>query len=305
MLLVISDVCLSIRRTYSKMSASRVAVVTGSNKGIGYAIVKALCQQSADNTIVYITARNTELGQQAIDSLSKELNEKERAKLRLHQLDITDMASIRQLRDHLQHTYGGVDVLVNNAGFAFKNAATEPMSVQAHITIGINYRGTRAVCEQLFPLLRPHARVVSVCSQAGIVNDRRYSLELRRKLADPKLTIDDIDRFVDEFIRLTQTDEHQSGGYPNSTYCVSKAAEIAMTMIQHREMTAKRPNDDIIINACCPGYVSTDMTSHKGTLTIEEGAETPVYLALLPPNVGEPNGKFVFQKKPMEWIVVN
>jgi carbonyl reductase 1 len=44
------------------------------------------------------------------------------------------------------------------------------------------------------------------------------------------------------------------------------------------------------------------MTSHKGGLTIDEGAETPVYLALLPANVTEPNGKFVFQKKVTEWI---
>jgi carbonyl reductase 1 len=39
------------------------------------------------------------------------------------------------------------------------------------------------------------------------------------------------------------------------------------------------------------------MTSHKGTLTIDQGAETPVWLATLPPDAKEPRGKFCYEKK--------
>ncbi|VDM29210.1 unnamed protein product [Toxocara canis] len=53
------------------------------------------------------------------------------------------------------------------------------------------------------------------------------------------------------------------------------------------------------INTCCPGYVDTDMTSHKGPLTIEEGADTPIYLATLEGN--EPNGCFIYRRKPLDW----
>jgi len=279
----------------------RVAIVTGSNKGIGYAIVRALCRQMIGDAIVYLTARDVELGKTAVAELSTELGS-DGARLRFHQLDITDETSIRRFADHIEKTHHGIDVLVNNAGFAFKNAATEPMFVQAETTIAINYSGTKAVCARLFPLLRPHSRVVNVCSQAGIVSDRRYSIALRQQLAASNLTVDDIDRFVNDFIRLTKTSEHESAGYPNSCYAVSKAAEIALTILQHRQMLTQRSHDDIIINACCPGYVATDMSSHKGSLTIDEGAETPVYLALLPANVAEPNGKFVYLKKPIEWI---
>jgi hypothetical protein len=46
----------------------------------------------------------------------------------------------------------------------------------------------------------------------------------------------------------------------------------------------------------CPGYVDTDMTSHKGHLTIQQGALTPVYLAELPFEVNpDYQGKF-FEK---------
>jgi hypothetical protein len=41
------------------------------------------------------------------------------------------------------------------------------------------------------------------------------------------------------------------------------------------------------------------MTSHKGHLTVEQGAETPVWLATAP---DVPNGKFVFKKKAKEWL---
>ncbi len=51
---------------------------------------------------------------------------------------------------------------------------------------------------------------------------------------------------------------------------------------------------------CCPGYVATDMTSHKGTLTVEQGADTPIYLAIDP---SAPKGKFVKNRQPVEWLL--
>ena len=51
--------------------------------------------------------------------------------------------------------YGGIDVLVNNAGIAFKNAATEPFGEQATVTLKTNYWDNKATCEILFPILKP------------------------------------------------------------------------------------------------------------------------------------------------------
>ena len=66
-------------------------------------------------SLFLIEARNPELGQAAVQELGKEgLHPK------FHQLDITDHASIIALRDFLQNTYQGIDVLVNNAGIAYK-----------------------------------------------------------------------------------------------------------------------------------------------------------------------------------------
>lgn len=95
------------------MPSTRVAVVTGSNKGIGLAIVQALCKQFSGD--VYLTSRDVERGKEAVAKLQED-----GLKPLFHQLDINDLQSIRILRDFLKEKYGGLDVLVNNAGIAFK-----------------------------------------------------------------------------------------------------------------------------------------------------------------------------------------
>jgi len=61
------------------------------------------------------TARNEVAGQEAVKKLNGE-----GLKPKYHQLDITDQGSVDRLAQFLQSTYGGLDVLVNNAGIAFK-----------------------------------------------------------------------------------------------------------------------------------------------------------------------------------------
>jgi carbonyl reductase 1 len=62
-------------------------------------------------------------------------------------------------------------------------------------------------------------------------------------------------------------------------YGVSKALESAYT----RVLAAQLAGRGIAVNACCPGYCSTDMSSWRGTQSAAAGADTPVWLALLPP----------------------
>lgn len=94
-------------------SSSRVALVTGANKGIGLAIVRDLCRQFSGDVV--LTARDVARGQAAVQQLQAE-----GLSPRFHQLDIDDLQSIRALRDFLRKEYGGLNVLVNNAGIAFK-----------------------------------------------------------------------------------------------------------------------------------------------------------------------------------------
>ena len=80
-------------------------------------------------------------------------------------------------------------------------------------------------------------------------------------------------------------------------YCMyyvgmSKLGVIAMTKVLARD------EKDILINACCPGYCQTDMTSNKGLRSAEDGASTPFYLALAPLSA---SGKFFYNEQELEW----
>ena len=99
------------------MSCTKVAVVTGSNKGIGFAIVRLLCKEFSGDVI--LTSRDERLGREAVLQL-----EGEGLKPGYCQLDITSTESIANLKTFLVQKYGGLDVLVNNAGIAFKSAST-------------------------------------------------------------------------------------------------------------------------------------------------------------------------------------
>ncbi|CAF4445219.1 unnamed protein product, partial [Adineta steineri] len=103
--------------------------------------------------------RSEELGLQAVQQL-QETNKDARDKVHFHQLDITSVESIRRLADHIKKNHGGLDILINNAGMAFKVNDITPFGDQAEITAQTNFFGTINVCNALFPLLRDHARLV-------------------------------------------------------------------------------------------------------------------------------------------------
>ncbi|CAG9540122.1 unnamed protein product [Cercopithifilaria johnstoni] len=275
------------------MSSPKVFVVTGANKGIGYGIVKGLAEK-LHGAIVYLTARNEKLGTESLDKLIKELGNKRHSDIHFHQLDITDRNSCENFASYLKKEHNGLDALINNAGFAFKHAATESPEEQARVTIVVNCSGTKQVSNILFPLIRDGGRVVNVSSSEGVIAGR-YSDKIIAKLTSPSLTIADIDSFTHDYIKACVGDKRKENGFPSSAYKVSKAAEIALTFVQAKELKPR----NILVNVCHPGYVNTDMTSHHGPLTIEEGADTPIYLATLEGN--GPTGKFFYKRKEIDW----
>lgn len=273
--------------------SQRVAVVTGSNKGIGFAIVKKLCKKF--DGVVYLTARNPELGNAAVAELKAE-----GLQPKFHQLDISNQECINQLRDYLQEKYNGLDVLVNNAGMAYKKGSPASFAEQAENSILVNYAATRNVCNTLFPLLRPHARVVNVSSFCGMLSNIP-NLELKRRFASVDLTIEGLNDLLEEFVQDAKQNTHVEKGWGSSAYNVSKVGVTALSKIQQRQFNLDS-RVDLIVNAVNPGHVATDMSSHGGRLTPAEGASAPSYLALLPADVDGPKGEIVWNdKRVVEW----
>ncbi|XP_020017525.1 carbonyl reductase [NADPH] 1 [Castor canadensis] len=275
-------------------STSRVALVTGSNKGIGFAIVRDLCRQFSGDVI--LTARDEARGRTAVQQLQAE-----GLSPRFHQLDIDDLQSIRVLRDFLRKEYGGLDVLVNNAGIAFKMADPTPFHIQAEVTMKTNFFGTRNICTELLPLIKPQGRVVNVSSTLSLSALKNCSPELQKKFRSETITEEELVGLMNKFVEDTKNGVHEKEGWPSSAYGVTKIGVTVLSRIHARNLNEQRRGEKIFLNACCPGWVRTDMAGPSAPKSLEEGAETPVYLALLPQDAEGPHGQFVYEKKVEQW----
>ncbi|XP_052495534.1 carbonyl reductase [NADPH] 1-like [Budorcas taxicolor] len=276
-------------------SSTRVALVTGANKGLGFAIVRDLCRRFQGDVV--LTARDEARGRAAVQQLQVE-----GLSPRFHQLDITDLQSIRALRDFLRKEYGGLDVLVNNAAIAFGFSDPTPTPTKAEVTMKTNFLGTRDICTELLPLMKPQGRVVNMSSGWGFKALESCSPELQQKLRSETIVEEELVGLMNKFVEDTKNGVHRKEGWPdNNIYGVAKIGITALSRIQARKLSEQRGGDKILLNACCPGWVRTDMGGSKAPKSLEEGIETPVYLALLPSDAEGPHGQFIHEKKVAKW----
>lgn len=274
--------------------SKKVAVVTGGNKGIGFSIVKLLCQKFDGD--VYLTARDRGRGEAAVQQLeSLGLNP------RFHQLDIDDLDSIRRLHDLLRDAYRGLDVLVNNAAMGYhKDNSDIPYHEQVEQIVRTNYFSVVDICNHLFPLLRPHARVVNVSSSSGMLK-RIPGTHIQKKFLAAD-TVDRLNQLMEDYVAAVKSHHHVKDGWGEQPYVVSKVGLTALTFLQQAAFDTDVSRKDIVVNAVHPGRVQTDMSNHKGNMTTDEGADAPVFLALLPADSEAPRGDFVWHdRKVVQW----
>ena len=268
-----------------------VSVVTGANKGVGFGIVRALCKKVGGTVI--LTARNEERGLAAVKALQAEgLNPV------FEQLDICSDESVAEFCDTIRSKYGGIDIFCNNAGVAYKVASTAPLLEKAEFTNATNLLATIKVTDALLPLMKDGGRICQVASMCGQL-PRSFPDQnnpIRQRLLDPTLTVDGLLDIYKEYIEAVKQDDYTIFKR-DSAYSLSKCFLIAHTRILGREIG--NSSKKFILNCCCPGYVDTDMSSHKGRLTIDQGAMTPVLVCTLPQEAG--SGHFYREEKLYDW----
>lgn len=279
----------------SQCKDQKIAVVTGGNRGIGFAIAKNLAKKF--NGLVYLTARNEESAKKAVHELELKFNI---TNCRPFQLDITDKVSVAKIKAYLEQTHDGLDILINNAGVICTPDNSRPLKQQLEDTVDTNYFGTLNLCTALFPLLRTNSRVVNVTSDWGCIRYIRNET-IKKKLLSPNLTCDAISSIMNEYVRIAQSDAYQNE--MGEAYMVSKNGLNALSVVQQRLFD--EGSSGTIVSAVHPGEVTTDMNQHHGTILPDEGSETIVYLALREESAGVPGGKFWYEKKILDWDDIN
>lgn len=249
--------------------SQRVAIVTGSNKGLGFAIVKGLCQKF--DGIVYLTSRNEALGLEAVKKLNKI-----GLKPEFYQLDVTNIVSVKELADYIKKKHGGFDVLVNNAAI-LEWQQVYPTYEAAKRNIDTNYRSLLTIEKYFFPLLRDGARVVNVSSACGHLSNLKNAHWLKI-LQSPDLTVEQINQFVGQYLESVRNGTFDKNDFADegkhAEHRVSKIALTALTKVLQRKYS------NISINAVHPGHVMTDMANNGGEIEPDEAAKVVLYLIL-------------------------
>ena len=136
----------------------KVIIVTGANSGIGYEAAKEFARKGA-NTI--LACRSMDKAQTALDQIRQEIP---RAQVEIMQLDLANLASVREFVEAFKSRYDRLDILVNNAGIMWVEYGKTVDGFERQF--GTNHLGHFALTGLLFDLLvnTSGARVVNVSS---------------------------------------------------------------------------------------------------------------------------------------------
>lgn len=176
-------------------------------------------------------------------------------------LDVTSARSINALTAFVTRTFGRADILVNNAGVMLDGRGTRFLDSEL-----ATYRATFDT-NVWGPLLLSQALL-------PLMQKHRYGRIVNLSSGLGQLT-----------------------GMGNNTpaYRMSKTALNALTCI----VAAEAQGTNVLVNAACPGWVRTDMGGAGAPRSVEQGADTPVWLATLPDN--GPTGGYFRDRKSIPW----
>lgn len=162
-------------------------------------------------------------------------------------------------------------------------------------TLKCNYYGTLSMIQTLLPQMRQGGRIVNMASLVGILNKYSPSLTDAFRSAAATDTPDATSDLMAQFQASVDAGTHDKDGWPSSAYAVSKSGVIALTMALNGAAAQRK----VLLNCCCPGYVKTDMTKNRGRRTVEDGAATPVKLAV--GDIGATSGEFWSNEEVISW----
>ncbi len=202
--------------------ANRTAVVTGANSGLGYETSLALARAGAR---VILACRDEAKGGDAQDRIRREVPA---ADVRLCQLDLADLGSVRKFASAFSAEHEGLDILVNNAGvMAIPRRET---SDGFEMQFGTNHLGHFALTGLLLDSLLSHpgARVVTVSSEAARMGRIRFD-DLEGRQHYGKWT----------------------------AYAQAKLSNQLFTLELHRRATDR--GKDLLSVAAHPGYAATNL----------------------------------------------
>ena len=211
---------------------TRVALVTGATKGIGYAIGKELLRRIPSLTC-FMTSSGRINGvdpdfQKAL--LGMELGAGARERGKFITMDIREQKVVVQKKEEILREHKGLDILINNAGI-YEKPETDPdaFSEQAKRIIATNYWGTKNVMRAFHESYVDGARIVNITSNLAHVKSQgtaeHEDLKIRARARFAKVeTFSALDGEIMSFLRDAELGLTKKEGWPVCAYTISKMA---------------------------------------------------------------------------------
>ncbi|MEV7815528.1 SDR family NAD(P)-dependent oxidoreductase [Streptomyces flaveolus] len=231
------------------MNASRIALVTGANQGLGRALVEGLAARMEPDGLVLLTGRSHQRVTDAAREVSRLPGTRARVEGRV--LDVTDTDAIGGLAEDLQARYGGVDVVISNA--VARLLPQESQAERADEFIDVSNTATHAILRSFGPVLRPGGRLLVVASSLGTLGH----LDPRLHHLFDGASLEQVEYAVESWRSAIHNRTAQEAGWPIWLNVPSKVAQVAAV----RALAADRRERDLatgtLIASVCPGMVDT------------------------------------------------
>ena len=222
---------------------TRIALVTGANQGIGYALVEELAARLAPSDLVLLTGRNAERVEAAAARARVNANSQVEGRV----LDVSDTEAIASLANELGHT----DIVISNAIAPL--VPDRPQAEQADEFLAVSNGATHAVLRSFAPTLPSGGRLLVVASGLGTLG---YLAPRLHPLFENK-SLTEVETAVEDWRKAIHDGTAQEKGWPAWLNVPSKVAQVAAV----RATAAERREEDLangrLIAAVCPGLVDT------------------------------------------------
>lgn len=226
---------------------SRVALITGATRNLGFFLAKGLSERLADGDIVYLTGRDPVRVAESI-----RLAGGGRAEIRGEVLDVADRSNVEQLAAAIREAHGGIDIVLSNH-YRRVTPADNPAAVVANY-VATNNLGTTHIIRSFAPMMRDRGRLFVIASRAGSLLALAPALHSR---FDHLETLDDVDASVLRWRDAVRDGRAGGEAWPGWINIPSKIGQVAAVRTLARQRRASDLARGIMICAISPGLIDT------------------------------------------------
>jgi NAD(P)-dependent dehydrogenase (short-subunit alcohol dehydrogenase family) len=249
------------------MTASRTALITGANQGLGLALVEGLAARLGRSDRVLLTGRDADRVAGAAAAVPTG-----GARIEGRVLDVRDPDAIAALADEL----GEVDIVFSNASARMSPDADAADEVDA--VLETSNLATTRMLRAFAPRLRPGGRLIVVASALGTLD--KLDARVRPRFAAAAERLDAVDALVGEWRDAVHSGRAQAEGFGSWLNIPSKVAQVAAVRAIAAERRAADLEHGRLLAALCPGLIDTD-ASRPWFADMSE-AQTPAQAAAWP-----------------------